>query len=83
MSFKDVALALNEYDKSVKGMPESPLKKAHRSNIENSLRLLLNERVKANQARNFKLQQPGLKELESSSFILNNSQQHCDRRKYY
>lgn len=83
MSFKDVVLALNEYDKSVKGMSESPLKKDLKSNIENSLQLLLNERIKENQAKNFKLQQPELEKPEKRAFIPNNSQQHDTKRKYY
>ena len=82
MSFKDVALALNELDKSVTRMPESPLKKALKSNIETSLQLLLHERIKANQAKNFKLQQPTFSEAILSPYMPENTTTKPKRREY-
>lgn len=83
MSFKDVALALNELDKSVTRMPESPLKKALKSHIESSLQLLLHERIKVNQVKNFKLQQPVLPEPDLCPYMPENTTAGVPRRKYY
>jgi len=56
MSIKSVALALNELDKVIAECHDPSLKAALDRHIQHMTKLLMNERILSNQARNFKLQ---------------------------
>ena len=69
MGIKSVALALNEFDKTVKNVRDTQLKAALERHINHMTQLLMNERILSNQARNFRLEAPSKIPLQISSYL--------------
>ena len=69
MGFNDLAMSLHSFAKTVDNIPESSLKQTLRSQIKESFSILISERIKVNQAKNFKLQKQGLPSLNLTDFI--------------
>jgi hypothetical protein len=69
MSIKSVALALNEFDKTVKSIRDAQLKAALERHINHMTQLLMNERILSNQARNFRLEAPSQIPIKISSYL--------------
>jgi len=69
MSIKSIALSLNEFDKTVKNISDTPLKAALERHITHMTQLLMNERILTNKARNFRLETPSKIPLKISSYL--------------
>lgn len=58
MNIKEVALSLNTLAKQVAALPDSALKTQLQKQVDAIMELLVSERVKDNEARNFQLTPP-------------------------
>ena len=72
MGIRTLALALNELDKAASGCQNLSLQAALKRHIQRMTRLLMNEQIVANQARNFRLETPTQIPLTLNSYLHQN-----------